>query len=238
MISLVPNHTEQQWQRLRTARRIFITATDTEVGKTHTSALLLNALAAEGRRMAYLKPAETGCESTTGRLQSAEIATILRMAHGAVGNRAACPYRYEKPLAPYTAAMHSGALIELARLDRTLAELEAEADCVVIEGAGGLMVPVTTNHTWLDLIVHWQAEPVVVIGNKLGCVSHTTLTERVLRQAGYLRTAYVLNDCTDSHSAATQSNRWTLEATLGYSLLAHLRYGQMTLDIPPDTRDE
>lgn len=237
MISLVPNHTEQQWQRLRTARRIFVTATDTEVGKTRTSALLLNALAAEGRRMAYLKPAETGCTAATGRLQSAEIATILQLARPAVGSRVACPYRYEKPLAPYTAAMHSGALIELARLDRTLAELEAEADCVVIEGAGGLLVPVTHRHNWLDLLVHWQAEPLVVIGNKLGCVSHSLLTERALQQAGYLRTAYILNDCTDSYTAATQSNRWTLEATLGYSLLAHLSYGQTALDIPPIARE-
>ncbi len=227
---------DEMWRRLvsKQCNRIFVLGSDTGVGKTRTTALLANALHDAGRRVAYFKPAETGCEGAAGHLHSAEIQSMLQLAKKALGTRVSCPYRFELPLAPYTAAIHKGVTIRVDRLDSALQEAEKDADVVLIEGAGGLMVPLSQNLFYLDLLERWQVQPILVVGNKLGCVSHALMTERLLQSAGFDKTPVLLNNVENTEPDPAQtSNQWTLEATLGRPLWQALPYNAKELDIFP-----
>jgi dethiobiotin synthetase len=151
------------------ADAVFVTGTDTNVGKTVLSALLVAAL--DGT---YWKPIQTGTSEGTDRQQ------VMRWADIPESRTVPECFCFEPPVSPHLAAERSGVVIELARIRKP----HVAALPLIIEGAGGVMVPINASETMLDLMVHLRAPVVVASRTALGTINHTVLTVQALRRAG------------------------------------------------------
>ena len=159
------------------AKGLFITGTDTGVGKTRVTAMLAVALRQRGLRVGVMKPVETGCLVENDQLV-AQDAAFLRQISGCTTSPAIItPYMFREPLAP--ALADTGQEIDLAHIAYCYKELTASHDIVLVEGAGGLLVPLTERQNFLDLAVHLDLPLLVVARNILGTINHTALTVRV-----------------------------------------------------------
>lgn len=148
---------------------LFVTGTDTNVGKTVLSALFVAAL-----NGTYWKPIQTGSSEGTDREQ------VMRWADIPESRTIAECYCFEPPVSPHLAAAAAGATIDLGRIQRP----QISAPPLIIEGAGGVMVPINESDTMLDLMIHLRAPAVVASRTALGTINHTVLTVQALRDAG------------------------------------------------------
>lgn len=167
---------------MRKTKGLFITGTDTGVGKTQVTAILAVALRQRGLRVGVMKPAETGCPEAHGQLLPQD-ALFLRQVSGCrAPQELVVPYTFREPLAPAIAAQHEGCTIDLDHIARCYAQLAAEHDIVLVEGAGGLLVPLTREESFLDLAARLELPILVVARNVLGTINHTALTVIVASQ--------------------------------------------------------
>ncbi len=204
----------------------FIAGTDTAVGKTHVSALLIRALRADGLDAAGFKPLCCG-----GR----EDAEILA---AAAGDRLALnevnPVWLRPAVAPYVAAMIEGRFVDLALVRETFARLQMEVTSLIVEGAGGWFVPVLRDFSMADLAVEFALPVLVVAANRLGALNHTLLTVRAVQAAGLECAGVILNQikAPAEDDAAAVTNQAILEellGDLGVKLLGEIAYGAETL---------
>jgi len=146
---------------------LFITGTDTAVGKT-----LLSALLVAGLNRKYWKPIQTGAREGTDR------ETVMKCAEISGEGAFAESYIFDPPVSPHLAAREKGIAIELQRIRRP-----ATPDSLIIEGAGGVLVPINDNASMLDLMQHLTAPVIVASRTALGTINHTLLTIMAIRQA-------------------------------------------------------
>ena len=207
------------------ALTLLITGTDTEVGKTFVCVGLITALTRMGFRVGPFKPAETGClrDAASGALIPAD-ARLLESASGTSARlETICPYQYALPVAPWVAAEKEHRPINVAVLDHCLQQLQSSHDCVLVESAGGLLVPLAIDLTFADLARHWKIPVLVVAGSRLGALNQTLLTVRYLEHAGLSIAGCVLNhpfgdsqatSLPPIHQPALESNAATLRRLL------------------------
>ncbi|MBX5449089.1 dethiobiotin synthase [Thermogemmatispora sp.] len=160
----------------------FVTGTDTGVGKTIVTAALAAALVQRGLRVGVMKPAETDCLPEQGRDGAQDAQFLRRVARCTAPLELIVPYALPLPLAPALSAEEAGVTIELAEIVRCYRQLLATHDVVLVEGAGGLLVPLTAQQTMLDLAVTLGLPLLVVARNVLGVINHTCLTVAVASQ--------------------------------------------------------
>lgn len=187
---------------------IFVTATDTGVGKTVTTAALAVALRGRGMSVGVMKPVETGVvkgrPSDAGRLtRAAQVSDSLDLV---------CPYAFRVPVAPLDAARTERRTIRIPTIMRAYRQLQAQHDLLLIEGMGGVHVPMTPTMDVLDLIEKLKA-PVLVVGRVgLGGVNHALLTLNALREHKIPILALVLNRTSSAKTAmARRQERSTVE---------------------------
>lgn len=157
-------------------RGIFVTGTGTEVGKTYVAAAIARSLAAAGRRVGIYKPAASGCRLVEGSLQSDD-AVALWEAAGKPGELdRVCPQRFAAPLAPHLAAAAEGRKVDAELLRSGLEYWTARSEIVIVEGAGGLLSPITDDEFAADLAADFGFPLVVVAANKLGTIHDTLAT--------------------------------------------------------------
>jgi len=177
-------------------RGLFITGTDTEIGKTYVAALIASSLAAQGHRVGVYKPAASGCSVQNGALVSDD-AVALWKAAGSPGTLAeVCPQVFAAPLAPHLAAAAEGKQLDLALLRRGLDIWLERSDVVLVEGAGGLMSPLGEEEYVADLAADLGFPLVVVARNTLGVINHvlqTLITAATFRE-GLPVAGIVLNE--------------------------------------------
>jgi dethiobiotin synthetase len=168
-------------------RGVLVTGTDTGVGKTVVTVLLLRALAAAGVRVAGMKPVAAGIDAhlAQGNDSGAPVNADVAALAGAMNVEAALadinPYAYAAAIAPHVAARNEGRPIDLAPIVAAYARLAARADVVLVEGAGGALVPLTADRCVLDLAQVLGVPVVVVVGVRLGCINHALLTIEAVR---------------------------------------------------------
>lgn len=155
------------------ARGLFVTGTDTGVGKTRVAVALVHALRARGLRVAAMKPVSAG--SAAGELNE-DVAALRQASNVAADLEDVNPYAFADPVAPHIAARQAGVRIELAVVARAFARLAAAADVVVVEGAGGWRVPLNDHEDMADLAQALGLPVVLVVGLRLGCLNHALLT--------------------------------------------------------------
>lgn len=179
-------------------RRIFITGTDTGAGKTYFTNLLIRALLDAGVKARAIKPVAAGIDSDDLN----EDVSLLMQAQGLDDPAAINLYSFAMPASPNLAAAAEAATISPARLVEWCDEQSSDVETILIEGVGGLMVPLTDDYlvcNWLNDIS--ACEVILVVGARLGCISHTLLTLDKLEQMGRPPTAVVINDLGNKQAA-------------------------------------
>jgi dethiobiotin synthetase len=172
-------------------RGVFVTGTDTGVGKTTVAAGLLRYACRRGRRPIPVKPAETGCDP-----DPTDAVTLHRAARAPVSLSDVCPHPFRLPAAPAQAAAAEGVRLDLNQLAAHVRALAGRGDFVLVEGAGGLLVPYADGATAADLASALELPLLVVARTALGTVNHTALTLREAARSGLRVAALVLNQTT------------------------------------------
>ena len=168
----------------------FVTGTDTGVGKTLVSCALLHAFAAQDKKVVGFKPVAAGCNDND-RNDDAErlrAASNILATYGQIN-----PYCFIPPIAPHLAARHSGVRIEFSRILTSYRELSTQADEVIVEGAGGFLVPLNEKQDSTHLAREMALPVIVVVGMRLGCINHALLTMRVIADCGLQCAGWVAN---------------------------------------------
>ena len=176
------------------ANVLFVTATDTEAGKTFVSCAIAKALRVRGRDVGVMKPVASGCDGGAGHGQVSEDAVLLARASGAADRgELVTPVAFAAPLAPTAAARAEGASFERGRIFEAFAELRARHEFLIVEGIGGLLVPLEGTWTVRDLAREMGAPVAVVSRDALGTINHTALTVEAARAGGLEVRGIVLN---------------------------------------------
>ena len=174
-------------------KTLFITATETGVGKTAVAASIAAILRKRGRDVGVLKPIATGCDEIGGRLVSSDAVCLAAAAGVHDEDDLVCPVRYKYPLAPMVAAELERRPIDYRAIRRAFKELRRRHDCLIIEGIGGIMVPLTAKRSVVDFAAEIGA-PILVVGRiGLGTINHTLLTVECARSHGLKVAGIVLN---------------------------------------------
>jgi dethiobiotin synthetase len=175
-------------------RGFFVTGTDTGVGKTRIAVALLRALAQAGARVAGMKPVAAGCELRDGLLVNDDALALLDASTVAAGYEEVNPYAFAPPIAPHVAAHRAGIVIDQARLRACFDRLTTRADCVVVEGAGGWLVPLGASTTLADFARDLDLPVILVVGMRLGCINHALLSAQAIASTGLTLAGWVAND--------------------------------------------
>jgi dethiobiotin synthetase len=201
-----------------------VTGTDTGVGKTLITAGLAAALRASGIDVGVMKPVETGCPMRGGRLLP-EDAVMLREASGSPDSLDLInPYRFREPLAPMVAAERDGRPIDVQRIHDCFGLLSRRHPVLLVEGAGGLMVPITEHVSFLDLARDLRLPLLVVIGSRLGALNHARLTVQAAVHARLAVVGAILNCVADDRSPARRTNASVLGRLLRVPILCEVPY--------------
>jgi dethiobiotin synthetase len=186
---------------------IFVTGTDTAVGKTTVSCGIAATASQAGWKVGIFKPAETGCRTgPDGRLQPEDALRLRFFARNSLDVRTICPYPFSAPLAPLAAARREGASINVDTICDIHHAIASAHDITLIEGAGGLLVPLAPAVTFADLTVRLQVPLLVVVASRLGAINHALLTIRYAHSIGLRVLGYVVNFPTEDNDLAAQTN--------------------------------
>lgn len=200
----------------------FVTGTDTAVGKTLISCALLHGLAAQGKRVAGMKPVAAGCAD--GDIH--EDVRRLRAAgnvHVSLGQ--INPYCFVPAVAPHLAAQSTGVVINLERIAESFTGLAGQADEVIVEGAGGFVVPLNEGQDSADLAVQLGLPVILVVGMRLGCLNHALLTVEAITARGLMLAGWVAN-VLDADMAMLDGNIAALQQRIKAPLLGVVPHQQ------------
>ncbi|WP_047045262.1 dethiobiotin synthase [Vibrio mexicanus] len=171
----------------------FIAGTDTDVGKTVASKAILHALAEKGYSTIGYKPVAAGCDQTEQGLRNSDALHLQKAATVEMPYDDVNPYALELPASPHIAARRENASIEYGVLSDKLALHKTQADCVLVEGAGGWRVPVSMDDCLSTWVKQEQLPVILVVGIKLGCLSHAMLTAEIIKADGLNLVGWVAN---------------------------------------------
>jgi dethiobiotin synthetase len=203
-------------------RGVFVTGTDTGVGKTLAACALIHALAAAGARPVPMKPIAAGAVSVEAGLANEDTLALMSAARlDASWTRTVTPILLSEPMAPHIAAGREGRSIELSPVRAALARLQGAGDFLVVEGVGGFCVPLGHALDTVDLARLFALPVVLVVGLRLGCLNHALLTAQAIRHAGLAFSGWIAN-AVDPAMAARDENVEALRARLGAPLLGRL----------------
>lgn len=198
-------------------KHLFVTGTDTGVGKTHVTVHLIQHFVAQGYKVVAMKPVASGCEWIDGVWQNEDVCRLVAASNVHAPLSLVNPYCFDPPIAPHIAAQQAGVRLSLPLIVDAYRQLTALADVVIVEGAGGLLVPLDTADTPVmtiaDLILALELPALLVVGMKLGCINHALLTAQVLQQRNIPLAGWVANQI-DPHMLVSAENLQTLHSTL------------------------
>lgn len=173
---------------------LFVTGTDTGIGKTLVSCALLHAFRAHGLRAVGMKPVASGCERTADGWRNEDALALLAASEPAPAYADVNPYALPLPLAPEIAAREAGVQIDLDVIGAAFARLREPADAVVVEGVGGWAAPLSGRMDQADLVRALRLPVVMVVGMRLGCQNHARLTARAIAADGCELAGWIAND--------------------------------------------
>ena len=210
---------------------LFLTGTDTNVGKTYVAALLIRALRTAGRDCIGMKPICCGERADAEELHAAS--------DRAIALNDVNPVWLRPPAAPYTAAMIENRPIDLALIRETFARLRGAHESLIVEGVGGWLVPITRDYFVSDLAAEFALPIAVVVANRLGALNHTLLTVQAIRARGLECAGLILNHTLpppEPPDIATTTNRAMLEDLLDLPVLFEITHGQREIAMDTTAR--
>ena len=196
------------------AHGLFVTGTDTGVGKTLVACALTRALTGLGLKVAVLKPVASGALRTPQGLRNADALSLLACANLGQSYEEVNRYCFEPPISPHIAAEEAKIRIDTGLIAADFRALSARADWVVAEGAGGWLAPLGDTQTMADLAAALPAQVLLVVGLRLGCLNHAALTRAAIRERGLPCAGWIASSL-DPHLERAQENLATLTRCLG-----------------------
>jgi dethiobiotin synthetase len=191
---------------------LLVTGTDTGIGKTLIAGAIAAWFRAQGNRVGVLKPMASGCAKRREGLVSEDAEFLAHCADSSHPLDVIAPIRFAEPLAPAIAARRLGEPIDWSLVQRSLNAICADSDVLIVEGVGGIMVPMDEKHTMLDLAVWLNLPAVVVARPNLGTINHTVLTVEALRQRDVSVAGVVINRYpAENASVAEETNPREIE---------------------------
>lgn len=206
------------------ARGLFVTGTDTGIGKTMVSCALLHALRARGLRAVGMKPVASGCERTAAGWRNDDAQRLLAASDPQPDYARVNPYALPDPTAPEIAATAVGVQVDLGPMRDAFAALRAQADFVLVEGVGGWASPITATLDHADLARAFGLPVLLVVGLRLGCINHARLSERAIRADGLPLLGWVANTV-DPTLAHVEQTLAILDRVLTVPRLGRLGHG-------------
>ena len=207
---------------------VFITGTDTDVGKTYVSRLILRALAESGRRCAGIKPVASGCELGGGKLVNADALSLMASSSVKLSYAQTNPYAFEPAIAPHIAARAAGINVELATIIAAVRAAQTQCDDVIVEGAGGWLSPLADGLEHAELAMALDVPVLLVVGVRLGCINHARLTVNEIAHSGVRLMGWIANILPASNAMpALEENIASLAALLKVPMLARVGSGPM-----------
>lgn len=204
---------------------IFITGTDTGVGKTYITIGLLRALQNMGFNVCPMKPVETGCGTFNGRLVPEDALKLVCAVEADEPLKLINPYRFKQPLSPAVAAELEGAVIRKQDIISAYKQLSKKYDITIVEGAGGIMVPVYRKYLFLDLIKDLNLPVIIVARSVLGTINHTLLTIEAARSKGLRILGVIINHSSKiKDDLSVRTNPDVIEKLGGMPLLGIVPY--------------
>jgi dethiobiotin synthetase len=208
----------------------FVIGTDTGVGKTRVSCALLRGLQTQHARCIGMKPVASGCEwvdgadahgQASGHWRNDDTQQLRAASTFAVPAPYDNPYALPEPVAPHVAARNAGIRIDLDHIEASFHALRQQADAVVVEGAGGFLVPVDdAGNTMADLATRLKLPVVLVVGIRLGCLNHALLTQEAVQRRGLTLAGWVANAVSPDAMPYRQANVDTLKHLMNAPMLA------------------
>ena len=195
----------------------FITGTDTDVGKTYVTRLMIASLRAEGTDAVGFKPVSCG---------DREDATILAEASGNLPIDEINPVHFNSALAPHVAALLENTSIDPAQLVSSFLTFSEKHGTVLVEGAGGWEVPITENYFISDLAKDLNLPVILVAANRLGALNHILLTLAAIKAKGLTCVGIILSQLGDEMDTPMITNKGILESLTDVPLLDHIIHGQ------------
>ncbi|CAH2898716.1 MAG: Dethiobiotin synthase BioD (EC [uncultured Paraburkholderia sp.] len=175
------------------ALSLFVTGTDTEIGKTFVSCALLRGFAREGLQAAAMKPIAAGAFELNGELHNEDADQLDAASTVLLPPAMRTPYLLKEPAAPHIVAALENVALDIDHIVACHAQALTRADVVVVEGVGGFRVPLTATHDTADLAVALKLPVVLVVGMRLGCISHALLTAEAIAARGLTLAGWVAN---------------------------------------------
>jgi dethiobiotin synthetase len=200
---------------------LFVTGTDTGVGKTHISNGLLRAARTRGLRPCGYKPVASGCDrDDQGRLRNEDALALMAASGCDEPYETINPYAFEPPWAPHLAAAAAGRSIDTPVLDTHADRLVSAYDWLLIEGAGGWLVPLDEQRSFADWVGARGWPVVLVVGMRLGCINHALLTAEAVRSRGSSLVGWIANALPPSQERL-EENVHAIQARIGAPLLGY-----------------
>jgi len=162
----------------------FITGTDTDVGKTWMSLGIVEALKQQGKKDGVMKPISAGCEVTSNGLRNEDALLLQQHSNVELDYDTINPYAFEPAIEPHIAAADQSVRVDIETLYQNLQTIEQQSDCVVVEGAGGWLVPLNDFQTMADLAKRFEMPVILVVGMPVGCINHALLSGEAIRSTG------------------------------------------------------
>ena len=197
----------------------FITGTDTEVGKTLVTGALILKMREQGIHALGFKPVVAGTyQDHDGTILNEDLETLRIASQLAPSQMLLCPYVFEAPIAPHIAAEKLGINLDLQIMIDAYEQIRSQAEAVVVEGAGGFLVPINTTENLSDLAQKLDLPIIMVVGMRLGCINHALLTEEVIRSRQLKLAGWIANTLS-SEMPSLEENIQYLQGKLKAPLL-------------------
>ncbi len=206
------------------ASSYFITGTDTNVGKTYIASALLKHFSTSGVSTVGMKPIASGCElNDAGELINEDVVALKEASTVDAPLEVMNPYRFAPAIAPHIAAAQAGVTIEIAAIQNAYHQLVALADVVIVEGAGGFLVPINPSQTLADVAEAFALPIILVVGMRLGCINHALLTVQAIQARGLKLAGWVANEI-QPEMPMFKENLDSLQQRIQAPCLSVLRY--------------
>ena len=220
---------------ISTTTGIFITGTDTDVGKTTVALGLIAALQEKGLHVGVMKPVSAGCVQTSDGLRNEDAVLLMQKASVNVPYEVVNPYAFEPAVAPHIAAAEAGVVIDIEVIRQCYLDIAEKVDVVVVEGAGGWLVPINDNETMADIVKILRLDVITVVGIRLGCLNHALLTTQSIMTSGLNHCGWIANHLSPATERGVE-NINTLRTRISASLLDEVPYGDSLLRLENSAR--
>ena len=200
------------------ALSFFVAGTDTEIGKTLITTALLHGLASKGVRCAGMKPIAAGALPGPEGLLNEDVESIKDASNVKLCTSLVAHYVFHEPIAPHIAAQREARQISMRHIAQCYGEVSINADSVIVEGVGGFCVPLSDSLSAADMAVRLRLPVILVVGMRLGCISHALLTAEAIASRGLMLAGWVANTV-DSSMACFQENVDAIHNRLAAPLL-------------------